>query len=210
MRQQWLVFASALICGLIVGLPHILIPHFIAPAVYDPLQFSYGKGSSITMEEVYTYVPEVKEILEGRFWVTDTQVAEYNGRPSPFAGETGLAWVMAGLAKLTGSMEKAFMLADFVFPAMTFLLSYAIVRRLTKNKFVGMAASVVLVLWPELVALIPYPDAIFSSWKAAFDPRDFLFISRNFHPQLSLPVYLFAFLLLMKALQSEKDQILLT
>ena len=98
MRQQRLVIALALICGLIVGLPHILIPHFIAPAVYDPLQFSYGEGSSITMEEVYTYVPEVKEILEGRFWVTDTQVAEYNGRPSPFAGETGLAWVMAGIS----------------------------------------------------------------------------------------------------------------
>ncbi|MBI5357180.1 hypothetical protein HZB78_06250 [Candidatus Collierbacteria bacterium] len=188
----------AIICGLIVGLPHFLIPKLITPQTYDPLHFYLGQGSSITMEEVYTYVPEVREILEGKFWVTDTQVAEYSGRPTPFAGETGLAWVMAGLVKLTGSMENAFMAADFLFPAITFLLVYAIMISFAKEKIFGLAAGAIVVLWPEIIALIPYPAAILSSIKSAFNPRDFLFISRNFHPQLSLPAYLFAFWCLLR------------
>ncbi len=189
----------AVAIGLVVGLPHILIPGIIAPGKYDPLQLnSDSGGSSITMEEVYTYVPEVREILEGKFWVTDTQVAEYNGQPTPFVGETGLAWIMAGLAKLTGSIQNAFMVADFIFPAVTFLLVYAIVWLFTKSQVISATAGTVLVVWPELLVLFPYPNALISAAKAAFDPRDFLFISRNFHPQLSLPAYLFAFLCLLR------------
>lgn len=192
MRQHWLAIILAVIIGSIVGLPHIVIPKIISPQKYDPLQFIDGEGSSITMEEVYTYVPEVREILEGKFWVTDAQVVEYNGRPTPFAGETGLAWVMAALAKLTGSMENAFMAADFLFPAITFLLVYAIVMSFVKDKIVALTSGAVVVLWPELVALFPYPAALTSAFKSAFNPRDFLFISRNFHPQLSLAAYLLA------------------
>ncbi len=209
MKRHWMAIVLAVVIGLIVGLPHLLIPKIIAPEKYDPLQFSDGEGSSVTMEEVYTYAPEVREILEGKFWVTDTQVAEYNGRPTPFAGETGLAWVMAGLVKLTGSMENAFMAADFLFPAVTFLLVYAIVLAgLPRNdgRMIAVAAGAVVVLWPELVALIPYPGAVISGFKSAFDPRDFLLISRNFHPQLSLPAYLFAFWLVMMVLKGEKDK----
>ena len=114
MKRYWMAIILAVTIGLITGLPHILIPKIIFPEKYDPLQFSYGKGSSITMEEVYTYVPEVREVLEEKFWVTDTQVSEYNGQPTPFAGETGLAWIMAGLAKLTGSIQNAFIVADFI------------------------------------------------------------------------------------------------
>ena len=199
MKQHWLAIILAVAIGLIVGLPHILIPKIISPAKYDPLQFnSDSGGSSITMEEVYTYVPEIKETLEGKFWVTDTQVAEYNGQPTPFVGETGLAWVMAGLAKITGSIQNAFIVADFIFPAVTFLLVYAIVWLFTRSQVVSAAAGTVLVVWPELLVLFPYPNALISAVKSAFDPRDFLFISRNFHPQLSLPGYLFAFYCLLR------------
>ena len=113
------------------------------------------------------------EILEGKFWVTDTQVAEYNGQPTPFVGETGLAWIMAGLAKLTGSIQNAFMVADFIFPAVTFLLVYAIVWLFTKSQVISATAGTVLVVWPELLVLFPYPNALISAAKAAFDPRDF-------------------------------------
>lgn len=204
MKKHWLAFVLSVVSGIIVGLPHLLISRIIAPAKYDPLQFSSGEGSSITMEEVYTYVPEVREILEGKIWVSDTQVAEYNGKPNPFIGETGLAWIMAGMAKLTGSTESAFIVADFIFPALTFLLAYAIVWVFTQNRIISSAAGVTLVLWPELVVLFPYPNSLISSAKAAIDPRDFLFIARNFHPQLSLPAYLGAFLLVILAIKKKK------
>lgn len=197
LKRHWLAIILAGVISLIVGLPHVLIPRIISPAKYDPLQFNSNGGSAITMEEVYTYVPEVKEILESKVWVTDTQVAEYNGQSTPFVGETALAWIMAGLARLTGSTQNAFIVADFVFPAVIFLLVYAIVWLFTKSQVVSATAGTVLVIWPELLVLLPYPSALISSIKSAFDPRDFLFISRNFHPQLSLSAYLFAFLLLL-------------
>ena len=204
-RRHWLAIILAVAIGLIVGLPHILIPGIIAPGKYDPLQLNSDSGGSpITMEEVYTYVPEVREILEGKFWVTDTQVAEYNGQSTPFVGETGLAWIMAGLAKLTGSIQNAFMVADFIFPAVTFLLVYAIVWLFTKSQVISATAGTVLVVWPEILVLFPYPNALISAVKSAFDPRDFLFISRNFHPQLSLPAILGAFLLVLSALEKRK------
>lgn len=204
MKQHWLAIILAVVTGLIVGLPHILIPRIIAPAEYDPLQFNADGGSSITMEEVYTYVPEVREILEGKFWVTDTQVAEYNGKPTPFFGESGLAWIMSGLTKLTGSIQNAFVIADIVFPTLTFILVYALVWSFTKDQFVSAATGTVLVIWPELWVLFPYPNALISAAKEAVDPRDFLFISRNFHPQLSLSIYLGAFALVLLALERRK------
>lgn len=204
MKQHWFAIVIVIAVSLILGLPHILIPKIISPQKYDPLQFIDGKGSSITMEEVYTYVPEVREVLEGKFWVTDTQVAEYNGRSTPFAGETGLAWIMAGLAEITGSIENAFILADFLFPAVIFLLVYTVVWLFTKDQVVSAACGAVLVIWPELLVLFPYPGALMSSVKSVLDPRDFLFISRNFHPQLSLPAYLGAFLLILLAIKKHK------
>lgn len=204
LKWHWFAIILAGVIGLIVGVPHILIPRIIAPAKYDPLQFNSKGGSAITMEEVYTYVPEVREILEGKLWVTDTQVAEYNERSTPFVGETGLAWAMAGLVGFTGSIQNAFIVADFVFPAVTFLLVYAIMWLFTKSRVVSATAGTVLVIWPELLVLFPYHNALISAVKSAFDPRDFLFISRNFHPQLSLPAYLGAFLLVLLALERNK------
>ena len=105
----------SLVISFIFFLPHIIIPIQIGGKRYDPLEFF---GSSISMEEVYTYVPEVQEILEGKRWVSDTQLFEYKDKSSPYIGETFFAYLMSLMVKTTGSVTNAFVAAYAIFPSL--------------------------------------------------------------------------------------------
>lgn len=204
LKNHWATLVIAAMSGVIVGLPHLLIPRWIAPSPYDPLQFTYGQGSSITMEEVYTYAPEVREILAGSRFVSDSQVYEYRHSKTPFIGESGDAWIIALLSRLSGSLERGFIVSDFVFPFLTFLTVYFLTLFLSRNKIIAAGVAAIVVLWPELVALIPYPQAMRSSFIDAFRPRDFLIMSRSFHPQVSLPLYFLAVVLVIVAVSKKR------
>lgn len=204
MKKHFFSIALSGVISLIVGLPHLVIPRLIHPAVYDPLQFTYGQGSSITMEEVYTYAPEVQDILEGSRFVSDSQVYEYRAIRTPFVGESGDAWIVALFARLSGSLEGGFIASDFVFPFLTSLLVYFLTLFLSRNKIIAVTTAAIVVLWPELIVLIPYPQAMGASLIDAFHPRDFLIMSRSFHPQVSLPSYFLAVVLVIVAVRKKR------
>lgn len=204
MTRHWRAILIALLTGFIVGLPHLFIPRWILPASYDPLQFTYGQGSSITMEEVYTYAPEVREILEGSRFVSDSQVYEYRNTKTPFIGESGDAWIVALLAQMSGSLERGFIVGDFVFPFLTFLFVYFLTLFLSRNKLISVGIATTVVFWTDLIALVPYPHAVWTSVLDSFHPRDFLIMSRSFHPQISLPLYLLAVVFVMIAIRKKQ------
>lgn len=195
------IFLVVLIVSLVFSLPHILIPMQIGWGKYDPLEFF---GSSISMEEVYTYVPEVQEILEGKHWVSDTQLFEYKNKYSPYIGETFPAYVMVFLTKIFGSVSGAFVAADIIFPALAVLVVYTLLYVWTRQSELSIVGSLISILFPRLVALLPYTQKMY---KEIFVPEtypDFLFFSRNFHPQLSYVLYMMAVLLIWKAISGSK------
>lgn len=192
----------ALVVLFIFFLPHIIIPMQIDGKRYDPLEFF---GSSISMEEVYTYVPEVQEILEGKPWISDTQLFEYKNKSSPYVGETFLAYVMALIVKTTGSMTNAFVAADAIFPPLAVLIVYILLYNWTKQPAISLAGSVVSLLFAKLAALVPYVQKVYQEIFILETHPDFLFFSRNFHPQLSFVFYIIAVLLVWKAINGSKN-----
>jgi hypothetical protein len=140
-------------------------------------------------EEVYTYVPEVQEILEGRFPVRDTQLAEYKNVPSPFAGETFPAVLMAGLSRITGTVESAFMAADFIFPPLAVWLIYRLSRGIGTGGPLAILTGAAAIITTKLIELTPYPQPLWDFLVNLKGSDDFLFFSRNFNPQLSFLLF---------------------
>lgn len=156
---------------------------------YAPLGGGEGPQSAVVTEEVYTYVPEVREITEGKFPVRDTQLGKYKYTPSPFVGETLPAMIMALLSKLTGSVEAAFAAADFLFPPMTVWLIYWLSCRLGVTRQWSLLTAAAAVTATKFIELFPYPRPLWDYVVRLKGSDDFLFFSRNFHPQLSFLLF---------------------
>ena len=187
--------------SLLFGLPHLLIPKLLGGASYDPLGGGNGPQSAIVTEEVYTYVSEVQEILEGKFPIRDTQLVDYKNTQSPFSGETLPAILMALLSKLSGSVEKSFMVADFLFPPISMFLVYLLCRKLTVSKKLSIVAAVVSIVAADVIALVPYPKPLWDFLVNLKGRDDFLFFSRNFHPQLSFLLFIGMVLVIIEAMK---------
>lgn len=204
MRSKFLLSFVLIGVSLLFGLPHLLIPLMLRGDTYSPLGGGDGPQSAIVTEEVYTYVPEAQEILEEKFPVRDTQLAEYKQTPSPFAGETFPALFMAVLSKLTGSVERAFMVSDFLFPPISVFLLYVLCRKLGVPKKFSAVAAAAAVVTTDVISLVPYPKPLWDFFVNLKGRDDFLFFSRSFHPQLSFPLFALALLVVIEALRSPR------
>lgn len=189
MKNNFLVGLILIGTGLLFGLPHLLIPRLLGGNKYSSLGGGEGIQSAIVTEEVYTYAPEVQEILEGRFPVRDTQLSDYKNTPSPFAGETLPALIMAVLSKLTGSVENGFTAADFLFPPMAVWLIYRLSRGLGVERPLALLTGTAAIIATKLIELVPYPRPVWDYMVNLKGSDDFLFFSRNFHPQLSFLLF---------------------
>lgn len=189
MKNNFLAGFILIGTGLLFGLPHLLIPIILGGNKYSPLGGGEGMQSAIVTEEVYTYVPEVREILEGRFPIRDTQLSEYKKASSPFVGETLPAVIMALLSRPTGSVEGAFMAADFLFPPMAVWLIYRLSRGLGIGRPLALLTGAATVITTRLIELVPYPWPVWDYLVNLKGSDDFLFFSRNFHPQLSFLLF---------------------
>lgn len=187
--------------SLLFGLPHLLVPVILGGDKYSPLGGGSGSQPAIATEEVYTYASEVQEILEGKFPVRDTQLSEYKQTPSPFSGETFPALFMAVLSKLTGSVERAFMVSDFLFPSISVFLVYLFCRKLGESKKFSVVVAVAAVVATDVISLFPYPKPLWDFFVNLKGKDDFLFFSRNFHPQLSFLLFAGMMLAVIEAME---------
>lgn len=204
-NKFWLVLLTITV-GILFGLPHILIPFTVGLKNYTPFGGGPGNYSPITVEEVYTYVPEVQEILEGKGIVRDTQLAEYKKSPSPFFGEIFPSYIMAGLAVITGSVANGFIMADFIFPSLTFILAYLLGRKLNLSNYFSLATALVIVVCGDLISLVPYPKPTWDYLINLLRRDDFLFFSRNFNPQISFPLLLVTISMIIKAIENNNSK----
>lgn len=186
-----LICLAIFLVSLIYGLPNLLLTYKLGND-YAPLVIT--KYSPIARDEAYAYAPQVKHILEGNLTVQDILVEEYKNYPTPFFGETLPAQIFALLATLTGSIPKAFVAADFIFPPIIFLLLFLLSRILIKDQLLALAAALVATISRDLIAVLPYPHETFLYLTNAEGRNYFLHLARAFHPQLTFIFFLTAFL----------------
>lgn len=183
-------------CGLIAfllsaifGFYHFTIPSLFKIAPYSPLALN-SETSSLSVDETIAYAPKVQEILNGHIALSDAFIWEYKNYASPLRGEIVPAIIMAGLAKIGGGVDKAFILADFIFPPIVFLLLVRFFGLIGGKKYFSVAAALIVMFFYNYFRLFPYlPSAllqIFQSLNNGY-PSPFL---RSFHPQISFPFFI--------------------
>lgn len=200
MREHVWTGVVLAVIAVIFYFPRVIMPLVVGKDNYRVFAFH---GSSMTMEEIYAYIPEIRELIEGKRWISDTQLAEYKNRISPHIGETGLAYVMLILTLLSGSIERSFLVAGIIFPALTVGLIYWWLWKLTGQKILALTAGVTIVLFPEIVSLFPYFHKLWDLLFKLASTNDFLFFSRIYFPQLSFFFYMTGVVLLWKALANK-------
>lgn len=184
--------------SLIYGLPNIILFKKLG-SDYNPLVIS-GK-SPIARDEAFAYAPFVNYILRGNLFLKDAYVVEYSNYPTPYLGETAPSIVFASLAKLSGSVESAFIIGDFIFPPIIFLLLYILASLFIKHKLFALTAAFLAVIARDFIAVIPYPHETFQYLSFAEGQNYLLYFSRAFHPQMTFIFFTIAVILLIKTLK---------
>lgn len=180
-----------IIISIIYGLPHIYFANKLGK-YYSPLIVT--GYSPVAFDEGTLYAPAVNYILQGHIFLQDLYVAEYSNTPTPFIGESASAIIMAVLSRITGSIEKAFIAADFIFPAVIFTLLYFFARYFIQNRYFAMSAAFFAAISRDFIATIPNPIAMWNYLKYGENAGEFLYLSRAFHPQVSLVFFILGIL----------------
>jgi hypothetical protein len=112
---------------------------------------------------------------------------------------------MGTLAKLSGSIERAFVIADFLFPALIFLLFYLLAFEITQKKTLSIFSSTLFIFLPKLLLNIPPIFKYLQSYIITLALKtDTLYFSRFEDPQLTVPLYLLAFYLCLRSLKRKE------
>ena len=144
----------------------------------------------INGDEALLNAPKAEAARLGKFIVGDFNVFEYKDRliyVTPFLSPLVMGW----LAKITGSVETAFIAGDFIFPSAIFLIFYLILFETTGKKLLSLVGSVFYIFLPRLASFMPpalkYLQA--AAITMMFKTRGLTF-SRIEDTQVTVPIYL--------------------
>ena len=207
LKKNLLLTLFILTVSIIYGLGHFIAPQNIC-GKQDLLCFT--QISRVTRDEIFAYAPFVNHILKGNFFLGDVYTYEYSDHPSPFIGETAPALVFAALSIITGSIEKSFVVGDFIFPPIIFLLFYFFIQLFIKNKLFSVAVALLTVMMRDFIAVIPYPKAVIEYLLAADNQLYSLIFLRSFHPQLTFVIFLAAIFSLFKLVKKPTKAMIVT
>ncbi len=187
--RGWLllhVLLVALVCSL---------PHWVAFVVnrgdYSPFSVSPAV-SALTFDENHAYAPPARRFLETGSLRAETDNYERRDQSAgiPFIPTA----ILGGLGRWTGSLARAFILADCFFPALLFLLFYRITASLIQDRLPRL-----LVAWATILVPFNLLNTFWLGEDALVAPLE---ITRTPQPEISLLILLAAAVLLGRALGS--------
>lgn len=196
-RQFLIIFLFAAVIGLIHVSHNFLIPlelgHIAPDNIYRPMtiQSNYDIGTF--------YAARVKAVAaRGQIFSGDVNLAEYPNTPSsvPFLPSA----ILGVSAKFLGSVERAIIFSDFVFPALAFVIVYLLIFRFIKKYWLALSGAVFFIFLPGWEVLVTSPSV--SGWREIlyrvvpfFDTQSALIFLRFDYPKLTEVFYAAALLL---------------
>lgn len=185
-RQHWVAGVLAIAIALVYGGDHLLALRTIPWDVYEPTTIASDLDAAVT------YYPRTKAAFNGDFLVGDINLAEYMESPAVMSIINPV--VMGSFARLMGSMKAGVVVSDFLFPALIFLLAYALFVALLQRKVLALVAAALFIFGPTF----PFIDL-----RTIAHPPIFSFpFSRIDNPKATMLWYLAAALATFVALRS--------
>lgn len=150
--MRTVIFVACLV-GIISGFFHFWLP---APLTLNTASPSFN------VDETFFYAPKTAAPLN------------HPGELIP----AGLMWL---LTKLTGSTVNAFIAADFIFPALTFLALFLLTR--------SILVSISVLVFYHYLTYFPYLPSVIKLLVNYFQTGSYWPLVRGFHPQISLGLW---------------------
>jgi len=171
-----LTIIAALLVGLVLSFYHWAIPNLWQVKNYSPLVLNQN-SPSFAVDETFYYGSKVRKILNGR-WPDGAETGEAVGVIS-----------MAILAKISGGIDKAFILADFIFPALTFLILAYLLNLWLKNRLLALTATLFVLTFYHYLTYFPYLPSVVKLMVQYWKEGSYSSLIRGFHPQISLGLF---------------------
>lgn len=187
------IIIAPVIIALIHGLPHVLISRMLGEKIYAPLVL----GNNVpfyTVDETFAYATRVQESLKNFFFLSDPALYEYKNSYSLYISESLSAKVMAMLSILSGSISNAFVLSDFILPAVSFVLVYLLLFNMTKKFGASLVGGFSVVLGSYLLKTVHFPFSFLLKIKADVLEGTLTPFTRSFHPQVSFIFFILSVL----------------
>lgn len=140
MFKRRMVIVSILV-GLLFGFPHIigLIQNhpYVSTVVVNVQPYSFDENH---------YAVRINKFLNGNFFA-DAYTFEY--RLGPFIFSSASTFFLSLLAKTVGNVQNLFIIADFIFPPILFLIFYLLFR-LFVNQYLAAVGSLYIILEDQI------------------------------------------------------------
>ncbi len=184
------VAAHALLIGLLCSLPHA-VAMWKDGGQYSPFSVS-PSVSALTFDETHAYAPPARSFMSTGKIPAETDNYERRDMSAgiPFIP----AAILGAMGWLSGSLEWAFIAADFIFPSLLFVLLY----RLTVAS-VPQRDFRLLVAWTSVVIPFGLLNSIWLGNDAAVAPLE---ITRTPQPEISFLALLVAVALLARTIEA--------
>lgn len=167
----------------IVFLPHVVTPVFLPKgSSYSPFSLS-TQSSQMEFEEMYAYASEAQAFVRERSPFGDVHTFEYRQSRSPSLGELFPSVVYGSLTLVTGSIESAFVIGDFIFPFLISLLLLRFTKMLVKNSYQSIFTTLLIIFFWSLIYYLPYPIQTLE-YVFGWPIPDTILVGRAFNPQI--------------------------
>lgn len=149
LKRHWAVFALAVCVSAIYGSHYIFIPRVLGgekAATYHPLTFTAHPDAAF-------YGLRANAVYQGEWRTGDVSVVENADSPwmlPPFG-----AWLIGGMGRMLGSLDRAFILSDILFPPLIFMALYFLAFEMTRVRALSLFFAAFFVSIPMAILAFP-------------------------------------------------------
>ena len=189
-----LLTAHAVLVALLCSLPH-WVGIYVNHADYSPFSVS-PSISALTFDETHAYAPPARRfMLSGRI---NAEVDNFEHQSMTAGIPFVPAAILGGMGWVFGSLEKAFIAADCIFPVLLFLLLYKMAGFLLLDCRLRL-----LVAWSTMVIPFGFLNSFWRGDDALIAPLE---VTRTPQPEISFLVLTMAATLTGFALMKPQDR----
>ncbi len=199
-KRHAAIFALALLVGIIYASPHFFIVRDLGKngGNYRPLTFASHADASV-------YGIRANAVYYGQLLAGDISMPELSGNPATLPLLNPL--LMAGLGRLTGSLDRALILSDFIFPPLIFIGLYFLAFEITRQRLLAVFFAAFFIFIPE--AVLPFPPfspSLLHTFlqRVLPDASSTLYFARFEYPKLTFLFFTPALYGMLRAIQRDE------
>ena len=202
-KRHWGVFVTVFFVSVVFGSNHI----YSSIILQDKNEAYYPITLEANYDAATAYVSRIHAAYSGRFFVGDISLVEHRNDPAILSLLPPI--IVGGLARIIGSEKAAYIISDFLFPAIIFVAVYFLFFEVSGFRFLSLFSALFFIFIPQIGAhLFPVSfndiqQIYFNIARIFYNPDSggIYYFSRIEYPKLTFPFYVFALYFFVRAIK---------